>query len=151
MNAQLRNGQQVVNYDCVQTVRLYANAITAAGADECTCVNCKNFAAQRTKGYPETFLALLNQVGVDPMKELEAFDYDFGVEKAGHLYGGWFVFCGQLVEGIDWRPERRSGLFTYWFTNSFPSSQLPNVSLCAIEFCVELPWVIPESDSAPHR
>ena len=120
------------------------------GADECGCVSCKNFAAQRASIYPDEFLTLLKQVGADPSKELEAFDYDFG-GRDRHLYGGWFVFSGQLLEGAGWRPELQSRHFSYWFTDSFPHGGLPSdVPLCAVEFCAELPWVISEGPDQPE-
>jgi len=144
MNTEIRVGEQLAVCDRQATIALYENTVTAAGADDCSCAYCENFAAQRTKVYPHEFLRLLNQLGADPLKELEAFDYDFGPDNSQrHLYGGWFVFCGELAEGEAWRPKHEPDSFTYWFTTSFPNSGLPkHVKLCAIEFCTEIPWVI---------
>ena len=145
MTKGIRIGEQTVVYDREATLQLYADVVTAAGCDECSCVYCKNFAAQRDRVYPHEFLTLLSELGVDPLKELEAFDYDFEQGSSKSLYGGWFVFCGELREGASWRPQHDVGSFTYWFATSFPTGGLPsNVRLCAIEFCTEIPWVVSE-------
>jgi hypothetical protein len=146
MNTELRIGQQLITFDPEATVALYANPLTVAGANECSCTSCKNFAAQRTSVYPAEFLSLLSQLGADPLKELEAFDYGSGPENPKRrLYGGWFAFSGEVREGATWRPEHRQGTFTYWFTTNFPGGGLPQESkFCAVEFIAELPWIISE-------
>jgi hypothetical protein len=137
-------GEQKIRFDREATVTLYGDRIKVPGADQCDCIGCKNFAAQRSKVYPEDFLRLLEELGADPLKEWEAFDYDFGRENLkSHLYGGWFLFCGELVDGAEKRPERPG--FSYWFTTSFPAATVPHdVKVCAVEFITELPWVLSE-------
>jgi len=152
MNRILRVGQQVVSYDLEATNALYANTLAKAGADECDCGSCRNFAAQRTKAYPDEFVGMLTQLGADPLKELEAFDYDFGQPDATQLYGGWFVFSGEIIEGGDWRPEHRDGTFAFWFTANFPTGGLPKEQkFCAVEFLTALPWILPELHEQAHR
>jgi hypothetical protein len=153
MNKQVCLGQQVVSCDRESTVELYVTTIKTGGADKCDCTYCKNFAAQRTTVYPPGFLALLEQLGANSLKELEAFDYDFGpTTSKRHLYGGWFVFCGELTEGTEWRPDVKPGLFTCWFTTSFPNAAFPkHPKLCAVEFCTEIPWVISERPERTQR
>jgi hypothetical protein len=124
----------------------YCDTITVADAERCTCISCKNFAAQRTNVFPEEFLRFLKELGVDPSREWGILDYDFGPEDPHiHLYGGWFLFCGELVEGSDRQTELGAGTFAHWFTNSFPDSTLPKeLKLCAVEFLVRIPWILPE-------
>ena len=99
MQSELRLLQQTVRFDREATTVLYWDTITVPDADECACISCKNFAAQRSKLYPEEFLKLLDDLGADSRKEWEAFDYDFERENSpDHLYGGWFLFCGELIE-----------------------------------------------------
>src|SRR6266566_4789084 len=89
-------------------------------------------------------------LGVDALKEWEAFDYNFDPKKPRKhvLYGGWFLFSGELVEGFDKRPGPVQNGFAYWFTTSFPTGTPPEgLKLCAIEFLAEIPWVLPESSS----
>ena len=38
----------------------------------------------------------LEQLGIDLNKEADAFEYA-PVDDGCHLYGGWFVFAGELV------------------------------------------------------
>jgi hypothetical protein len=86
------------------------------------------------------------ELGVDPSREWEAFDHDFGPENPhSHLYGGWFLFCGELVEGLGRQSELGARTFAHWFTTSFPASTLPKeVKLCAVEFLARIPWILPE-------
>jgi len=101
---------------------------------------------QRGLVYPEHFLRLLNELGADPAKEWEAFDYDFETAGECHLYGGWFLFSGEIVKSADSRPLSQP--FACWFTTSFPNGELPrNISLCAVEFYASVPWSL--SGSAP--
>ncbi len=147
MENELDVGQQKIVFDREATLALYRQTIMVPGADRCSCIGCKNFATQRGKVFPEEFLQFLIELGVDPLKEWEAFDYDFDPKKPGKhaLYGGWFLFVGELVEGFDKRPEPAHQGFTHWFTTSFPAGTLPTgLKLCAVEFLGEIPWVLPE-------
>lgn len=145
MEMELQTGSQSVWFDRDATVELYRGVILTPGADECTCIYCKNFRAQRGSAYPQDFLDLLGRLGIDPLKEWEAFGTDFG--RSGpdrHLYGGWFLFCGKIVQEStrDW-DERP---FSWHFTDSFPKGTLPaGMSICAVEFLTSLRWILPES------
>jgi hypothetical protein len=139
VEADLSGGAQKIVFDFNATIALYRNTITTGGADRCTCISCKNFAAQRSNAYPIEFLELLKKLGVDPLKEWEAFDYEASDVPSKHLYGGWFLFCGQLVEGGDERLSLAEQNFVHWFTSSFPTRTLPkHARLCAVEFTAEL-------------
>ena len=65
-------------------------------AEQRGCIHCKNFAAHRDLAYPPSFRALLEQLGIDPDKECEAFEYG-PVEGGRHLYGGWFYLVGEMI------------------------------------------------------
>jgi hypothetical protein len=119
------------------------------GADQCSCIPCKNFAAQRGTAFPEEFVQFLNELGADPLKELEVFDHNFDSKhpyKTRVFYGGWFLFVGEIVEGVDKRPESEPQGFVHWFTTSFPAGTLPTgLKICAVEFLGEIPWVLSET------
>jgi hypothetical protein len=147
MQKELCVGQQKILFDREATVALYHQIILIPGADQCKCIPCKNFAAQRGKLFADEFNLFLNELGIDPLKEWEAFDYNFDPKtpRKNLLYGGWFLFAGELVEGLDQRPEPEQKHIAYWFTTSFPTGTLPtHLKLCVTEFLVELPWVLPE-------
>jgi hypothetical protein len=153
MERELCFGQQKIRFDREATAGLYRDLITVPGSELCTCISCKNFAAQRTNVFPEEFLGFLKELGVDPPREWEAFDYDFGPENPRiHLYGGWFLFCGELIGGFDRQCELSAGTFAHSFTASFPASTLPKeVKLCAVEFLARIPWILPENpESSAH-
>jgi hypothetical protein len=140
-------GQQKILFDREATAALYRQTIMVPGADQCSCIPCKNFVAQRGTAFPEEFLQFLNELGVDPLKEWEVFEYNFDPKnRRKHvLYGGWFLFVGELVEGLDKRPEPAQQGFAHWFTTSFPAGTLPTgLKLCAVEFLREIPWVLSE-------
>jgi hypothetical protein len=139
-------GQQKVLFDREATLDLYRQTITIPGTVSCSCISCKNFTAQRGKAFSQEFVQLLMTLGIDPLKEWEAFDYDFGEDRSGHLYGGWFLFVGGLVQGMDGRPESNQEPLAYWFTGSFPTGTLPiGPKYCAVEFLARIPWVLPEA------
>ena len=115
------------------------------GADECECDYCKNFALQRGSAFPHEFVYFLKGLGIDPLKEWEAFDYGLSDGKY-RLYGGWFLFRGELVGGEEPQLNFERAPFSYWLTDSFPTGTLPaGVKFCAVAFLVRLPWMI-ESD-----
>src|ERR1700680_3866651 len=144
MDRELSVGRQKMRSDRESTIALYRDTITIPGTDQCSCISCQNFAAQRGKTYPDEFLRFLEKLGIDPIKEWEAFDYDFGPDyPPRRLYGGWFLFCGELVEGFDEGAEAKPDSFA-GFTTSFPAGTLPaGVKLCAVEFLAQIPWVLP--------
>ena len=146
MENELSVGQQKVLFDREATTELYRQTITTPGTDSCTCISCKNFAAQRGKLFPESFDQFLETLGIDPSKEWEAFDYDFGEDESGHLYGGWFLFVGELTGGPDKDIGPQPKPFDYWFTTSFPTGNLPKgVKFCAVAFLARIPWVLSEA------
>lgn len=149
MDRELCVGRQRIRFNREATLALYRDLIPGPDPYICDCAGCRNFAAQRHKAYPEEFLRLLAELGVDPGKEWEAFDYDLGtVNPPNHLYGGWFVFSGEIIEGIYEYPAEDHPVFTYWFTTSFPAPTFPtDLKVCAVEFITSLPWVIPEIPS----
>lgn len=136
---------QTIRFDREATIGLYREVILTPGADQCTCLSCKNFATQRNSAYSDEFLRLLQDLGADPLKEWEAFDFDFGPWNPDrHVYGGWFLFCGELIQdsGEKWNSEP----FSYQFTSSFPNGTLPrDTKICAVQFMTAVPWVLPET------
>ena len=108
---------------------------------------CRNFAPQRDIAYPAWFLGLLEQLGVDPAKEADA--YECGLIESGQLmYGGWFVFVGELLvagENVEVRPEAPD--FTMFFSRKLPQRFRPVLNgepLLAAEFTTHLDWVLAE-------
>ena len=123
------------------------NSVPRGDADRCACFSCRNFAVQRGGIYPPAFLALLDQLGIDPMKEGEVFDAA-GVEDGRKLRhtGGWFHFVGELVEKGE--KLAQAGAFQYWFQPSFPRPRAAfGDRVAAIEFSTQIPWVLDENPS----
>jgi hypothetical protein len=146
MDASISVGRQKIRFDREETIELYRGTASVPGADSCDCLYCRNFAKQRLTIYPDDFKKLLDRLGADRTKEWEAYELGPSSTKPDHrLYGGWFLFCGELVEGADVQAE---GLpFSFRFTNSFPNGTLPDdgIKICAVDFLAEIPWVLPEA------
>ena len=145
MEARLALRGQEVQFDRDATQSLYREIIPRPGADECTCFYCKNFAAQRSIAYPDEFLGLLDRLGIDPFKEWEVFDHDYGRSQPGwRIYGGWFLFCGELI--LDSKEKWDEQPFSFHFTRSFPAcTPQPGIKVCALQFVTSVPWTLPES------
>jgi hypothetical protein len=87
---QIQAADQIIRYDRKQTRAAYS-AMNGGDADRCGCSCCLNFAAQRRTAFPDDFRRILDQLGIDPEKEGEA--YECGPDGALRVYGGWFYFC----------------------------------------------------------
>jgi hypothetical protein len=141
---EMQIGDQTIRYDREATVAAYGN-LEHGFAEECGCLFCKNFVIQRNLVYPPSFRVLLEQLGIDPNKEGEVFEY--GPVKDGfHLYGGWFYFVGEMVrwgERNSNPPE--SHQFEFFFTSVGPNAAAfgggPRLT---IEFTTHVKWVLPD-------
>jgi hypothetical protein len=93
--------------------------------------------------YPQDFRTLLNQLGIDPDKEGEAFDMIGPYDDRIRPTGGWFYFVGEFID----KGERliQNGDFQYWFQPSFPRPpDCFGQSVIAIEFKAQVPWLSKE-------
>ncbi len=137
-----RLGDQVYLYDRDATVAAYGS-FTRLFADECGCAGCRNFAAQRATAYPPRFRALMDQLGIDPLKEGEPVHYG-EVLPGIHAYGGWFYFVGSLLAAGDSAVQENG--FSYFIGRSFPAPppSFRGQGVLALEFSTNLPWVLPE-------
>jgi hypothetical protein len=112
-------GDQTIRHDRDATAAIY-KSLKHGFAEECGCESCKNFAARRHLVYPASFRALLEQLGIDPNKEAEAYEY--GPPQDGlQFYGGWFYLVGEMVTA----GERNSNVgdnFEFWFTSIGPDA-----------------------------
>src|SRR5438445_9650708 len=65
-------GEWKYRSDREATILAYAQA-GRGGADTCDCVGCRNFRVARECAFPTEFLAVLDQLGIDPRKDGEAY------------------------------------------------------------------------------
>jgi len=137
---QLRLGDQIVGYDSVRTRTTYA-AMKSGFAERCGCAYCRNFVAQRNTVYPEKFLQLLDQLGIDPEKEGDV--HEGGPPGSLMEYGGWFYVAGELIEAGERMADAGSG-FQYFFRPSHRTTLLADFGneVLALEFLTRLRWVI---------
>jgi hypothetical protein len=87
-------GDQAAHFDRAATRAAYAS-LEGGDAERCGCAPCRNFALQRAAAYPLDFRALLDRLGIDPLKEGEAVHYG-GESLDKQDYGGWFYFIGTM-------------------------------------------------------
>ncbi len=142
-----RLGDQMLRFDRQCTTDAYAR-VTKGGAEECGCAMCRNFAAQKQTAYPTSFLQLLAQLGIDPTKEGEV--YYLSPEESGlRLYGGWFFFCGELIEAGE-RQTSEDGISFFVIGPGRMPSPYPRDAFgphpLALDFYLEIPWVLPDSE-----
>ena len=162
-----RIGDQLIRHDRACTEEAYK--IFVPWTQKCACGFCRNFGLQRRTDYPSSFMELLNQLGIDAMKEGEV--YDLGPAGIGkRRYGGWFFFCGELLElgeklttrsGIDYfviGPEKlttQSGISYFVIGPGRMPSPNPRDAFgehpLALDFTTEIPWVLDEDPEANYR
>ena len=142
--AEVRVGDQTVRYDREATATIYGT-LRQGGAEECGCIFCRNFAAQRSAIYPASFTGLLEQLGIDPDKEGEVFQYG-PVEDGCHLYGGWFYFVGEMVAAGERNvnaPDAHH--FEFFFTSAGPDApEFRGRPRLTLEFTTHVKWVLAE-------
>jgi hypothetical protein len=135
-----------VRHDGAATVAYYQRA---AQGDTCRCLcsGCRNFALQRSTAFPAEFLRLLDQLGIDPKQEHEA--YEMGPASNGlRCYGGWLVFIGhfsraEIQPAVAFDDTR----FSFGFTDSFPwAGDPPREAVSAVGFYTPLRWLLPDED-----
>ena len=140
---ELRIGDQTIRHDRDRTAAIY-KSLDHGFAEKCGCIFCRNFAAQRDLVYPAAFRALLEQLGIDPDKECEAFEYG-PVEGGRHLYGGWFYLVGEMITAGE-QNSHAGDQFEFWFTSIGPQAPAfrggPRLTL---EFITQVKWLLAES------
>jgi len=131
----LHFGNHTIRFDLERTRSAYAR-IESGDADRCGCIYCQNFAAQRETIYPEAFLSLLLQLGIDWKKEGEV------TEIAG-VYNGWFHFAGSCEQTGDSGTDATRFRFRFASPTSFPNPPADFGDVVgAVEFYATLPWVL---------
>jgi hypothetical protein len=137
---QIRCGDQTVKFDREKTRASYL-AIPTGDTERCGCSSCLNFAANRKSAYPQKFLLLLDQLGINPEKEGEA--YECGPDGNSTIYGGWFYLVGELVVAGE-RMITEPGGFQYYFADAKRRPKPPvdfGEKVLALEFVTRLPLV----------
>lgn len=119
------------------------------GADTCDCAPCRNFRVVRTHVFPDKFLKLLEQLGVDPLKDAEVY-HIARLAPGRHNYGGWYHFIGTLEETGDFPVIDLGGGFEVWMCNgSAPRlTSFTGLSVVQVEFHTKtVPWLLDEPES----
>ena len=148
----LRIGDQLIRHDRACTEEAHKK-ILVPWTQQCPCGFCRNFGSQRETVYPPGFLKLLNQLGIDAMKEGEV--YDLGPAGIGkRRYGGWFFFCGELLESGE-KLTTQDGISYFVIGPGRMPSPNPRDAFgehpLALDFTTEIPWVLDEDPVANYR
>ena len=143
-----RFGQWKYTADRNATIIAYSRVLRG-GADTCDCVHCRNFRVARARVFPEKFLALLDQLGIDPLKDAEVY-HNTRLAPGRHDYGGWYHFIGTLDEAGDFPPVDLEDGFKVWMCHA-EAPRLPSlqgVPVVQLEFHIEtVPWLLDEPES----
>jgi hypothetical protein len=129
------------------TVRAYAQA-ERGGVDTCDCDYCLNFRPTRPEVFPAAFLALLEELGIDPYKDGEIYQ-NVRLAPGRHAYAGWYHFVGTLDQTGDFPMVELGDGFTAWMCNG-TAPRLPTLhGLPAVElgFSTDrVPWLLGEPE-----
>ena len=140
-------GEWQYRCDRIATIDAYQRA-AESGSGSCSCAGCRNFVAARPQVFPAPFLALLDSMGIDPIKDGEV--YHIARRSPGrHIYGGWYHFVGTLEVGGDFAAVNFGHGFTaYLCLASAPAlNTLLGQPLVQLEFQTDdVPWVLPEEE-----
>jgi hypothetical protein len=143
----LKIGDQLIRFDRARTVAAYSR-IDQSWADKCRCVPCRNFAAQRNSAFPHSFLYLLNQLGIDSLKEGEVYGC-YPMPSGKRQYGGWFFFGGILLESGE-QNKTEDGISYFVTGPGKMPSPIPRDAFgpnpLALDFTIEIPWVLLDED-----
>jgi hypothetical protein len=140
-------GQWRYTVDHDATALAYSQ-VDVGGVDSCDCAPCRNFRLAREQVFPPKFLALLQQLGIDPHKDAEV--YHNGRTASGlHDCGGWFHFVGTLDETGDFPPVSYGDDFTSWMSGAAAPrlSSLNDLPAVQLEFhAIAVPWLLDEPE-----
>jgi hypothetical protein len=118
------------------------------GADTCDCAGCRNFRAARADCFPPKFIALLDQPGIDPLKDAEVY-HTARIAPGRHDYGGWYHFIGTLDETSKSPTLKLGPGFSVWICPaSAPRlTSLKGKQVVQLEFHAEaVPWLLNEPE-----
>jgi len=142
-------GQWKYGVDRAATIAAYA-AAQHGWVDGCDCVQCRNFRLARGQAFPAAFLALLDELGIDPAKDAEV--YYIGRHAPGcYRYGGWFHFIGTLDQTGDFpMVELAPGFSAFLCRAAFPRlHSLKEKPAVQVEFMADaVPWLLDEPEPA---
>ena len=115
---------------------------------KCGCADCRNFGLGRGRVFPPAFVTLLDQLGIDPEKEAEAYR-NAQLAPGRHDYGGWYHFIGALEETGDFPPVDFGDGFTVWMSRAGGPklASLKGASTVQLEFHSDaVPWLLDEPE-----
>jgi hypothetical protein len=133
--------------DRAATESAYAQA-GPSGAEGCNCDGCRNYVAVRQRLLPPEFVAFLHSVGIDPMKEGEAYRVA-QVAPGYQIYGGWFHFIGDLQKTGDFPMLQPTSSFRFWLCRDHSPhlTALDGFQLVEVGFDADrVPWVLNEPE-----
>jgi hypothetical protein len=140
-------GNWVFSLDRTATLEAY-RAVEHGGSEACSCAGCRNFLLARASVFPSSFLTLLDQLGIDAMKDAEVY-HNARISPGRHDYGGWFHFVGALHNAGDSPPVYLDEGFSVWMCHA-SSPRLPSLETKAVvqlEFHAEcVPWLLSEPE-----
>ena len=141
-------GEWKYSADREATILAYGRT-ESGGSDTCDCANCRNFRVARARAFPAEFVALLDQLGIDPRKDAEVY-HNARLAPGRHDYGGWYHFVGSLDQTGDFPPVDFGGGFTAWLCRA-SAPRLPSLKgtpVVQVEFRAQaVPWLLDEPES----
>ena len=128
--------------------RLAHQRFELGGADTCTCAGCRNFRLARSVVFPKAFLRLLDELGIDPLKDVEV--YECGpTGPSRYYYGGWYHFAGTLEVTGDFPRVELGEQFHAWMCRAISrfGPDFGDASVVQLDFeARDVPWLLDEPE-----
>ncbi|HEX3304373.1 MAG TPA: hypothetical protein VHR64_15920 [Thermomicrobiales bacterium] len=122
--------------------------VERGGADMCDCSGCRNFRLARAQAFPRDFLALLDELGIDALKDAEV-SHVARLASGHHIYEGWYHFVGALEHTGDFPPVHFGDAFRVWMCHA-SAPRLPSLKgkpVVQLEFDARaVPWLLDEEE-----
>jgi hypothetical protein len=102
----------------------------------------------RVDCFPAEFIALLGELGIDPLKDAEVY-HNARIAPGRHDYGGWYHFIGTLDKAGESAPVDLGSGFSVWMCPA-SAPRLPSFEgkqVVQLEFhAPAVPWRLDEPE-----
>ncbi len=120
-------------------------------SESCGCPGCRNFQAAIPE-FPEEVKEFFSALGIEPEKAAEVFVWHSSPDRKTLHYGGFYHFCGNLLEGKEFWQE--GGVFE--ITENYRAGFSTDIALAeedlsekALQLEIDfacVPWVLKEEN-----
>lgn len=154
---QIKYNGWIIEFDRQATQDVYKR-IEKGDTECCKCEHCANFVVGR-KYYPEDFLEVLVQIGIDYKKEFETWCIKPTEKGRFYFYRGGFNFIGSVIKEPqaslikEINPVSSEIQFACSFSyctdlahEEFKELKKAGMSIASVDFEITIPWLLEIGD-----